>query len=365
MTTATSEDLRWLDAAARYAMPFLGTTADNPTVAALLVNASNQSLIARAVTAKGGRPHAEAQVLGAAGFDAAGNTLYLTLEPCHHWSRTPPCVDAIVRSGVMRVVIGAADGDPRHAGESIKRLESAGVEVVLANHAPSIALHAGHSTRASLGRPLVTACLIVSADGMIGRRDGGRADLGTAAAHNWLDTMRARSDAILIGSGTARSDDPHLTIRLPGLQSRTPLRVVLAGRTGIDRQVNLIGGFSGYRTAIIAETGSTIDAPASVETIRIAGAKDRPDLGKALTALGDRGMQNVLVEPGPRLTAALLEADLVDRFALITSPVTIGDTGIAASPDGAIERVLDAVGLVPGDQQALGEDVLTLYRRPA
>src|SRR5690606_33444126 len=116
VTDITADDQRWLDAAARHATPFLGTTGDSPTVAALVVSPQDQALVARAVTARNGRPHAEALAIEAAGFEAAGCTLYVTLEPCHHWGRTPPCVDAIIRAGIMRVVIGAADPDPRTAG---------------------------------------------------------------------------------------------------------------------------------------------------------------------------------------------------------------------------------------------------------
>ena len=358
MTTATTEDLRWLDAAVRYATPFLGTTGDSPTTAALVVDISNDTLVARAVTARNGRPHAEAQALQRAGFEAAGRTLYVTLEPCHHWGRTPPCVDGIVRAGIMRVVIGVSDPDPRTSGESVKRLESAGIEVILANHAPSAALHGGHLHRHRDGRPFVTAMLAVSPDDRI-------VTPTTGPVTDWLELQRARSDAVLIGAATARDTDPQLTVRIPGLESRTPLRVVLAGAKGVDRRLNLIGGFSGYRTAIIAETAAPVDAPVSVEVLRVAGSKGRPDLAAGLAALAGKGIQNLLVEPGPRLAAALLEADLIDCFALITTGPGAGD-GPPASPDGSIAALLDAAGLVAaGAPQALGSDTLTLYRRPA
>jgi diaminohydroxyphosphoribosylaminopyrimidine deaminase / 5-amino-6-(5-phosphoribosylamino)uracil reductase len=357
LTAATPEDLRWLDAAVRYATPFLGITADTPTTAALVVDISTDTLVARAVTARNGRPHAEAQALERAGFEAAGCTLYVTIEPCHHWGRTPPCVDGIVRSGVMRVVIGVSDPDPRTAGESVKRLESAGIEVILANHAPSAALHAGHLHRHRDGRPFVTAMLAVSSDDRIVTRV-------TGPAADWLALQRARSDAILVGAATARGTDPQLTVRIPGLESRTPLRVVLAGAKGVDRRLNLIGGFSGYRTAIIAETTAPVDAPVSVEILRVTGTKGRPDLAAALGALAGKGIQNLLVEPGPRLAAALLEADLINCFALITTGSGASD-GPPASPDGRIASLLDAAGLVAGEPQTLGADTLTLYRRPA
>ena len=364
MTQLSPEDRRWLDAAVRYARPFAGTTVDVPAAAALVVDPNTQTLVARAVTAKGGRPHAEAEAIAKAGFEAAGCTLYVTIEPCHHWGRTPPCVDAIIRAGIMRVVIGTTDADPRTAGGSIAQLESAGIEAVLARHAPSEALHAGHALRHTAGRPFVTAVLTVSADGMIGRRGEGRAPVAGPEAGAWIDLLRSRSDAILIGAATARSDDPALAVALPGLGGRTPLRVVMAGAAGIDRRVNLVGGFSGHRTAIIAESVSDVDAPVSVEVIRVAGSRGRPDLLAALQALAQRNVQNVMVESGQRLTTALLEADLVDRFVLVTGPNALGTDAVPASPDGAIADVLGAAGLVEIERQALGEDNLTLYERP-
>lgn len=364
MTALSPEDRRWLDAAARYVAPFVGTTADNPTVAALVVDPRAQALIARAVTARGGRPHAESEAIARAGFDAAGSTLYLTLEPCHHWGRTPPCVDAIIRAGIMRVVIGALDSDPGRAGGSVAQLESAGVETIVANHAPSLALHAGHALRHSAARPLITAALVVSADGMIGRRGEGRVQLGGEQTQHWIDMLRARSDAVLIGGATARIDDPQLAVTIPGLAARTPLRVVLAGAGGMDRSVNLIGDFSGHRTAIIAETGVAVDAPVSVEVIRVEGQGGRPDLIAALKALTDRHVHNLLVQPGQRLTASLLEGDLVDRFALITTSQAIGADGVKACADGPVADLIEAAGLHKAERQALGHDSLTLFERP-
>ncbi|WEK06490.1 MAG: bifunctional diaminohydroxyphosphoribosylaminopyrimidine deaminase/5-amino-6-(5-phosphoribosylamino)uracil reductase RibD [Candidatus Devosia phytovorans] len=353
MTDLTPEDRRWLDAAARYAAPFQGTTADNPAVAALIVDQIEQTLIARAVTARAGRSHAEAQAIAAAGFEAAGRTLYVTLEPCNGWDRTPPCADAIIRSGIMRVVIGALD--PWSKG-SVAHLQSAGVEVVVAQHAPSIALYAGRVLRHTDSRPMVNIALVVSADGRIDLAQPG------TLGRNWLDMLRSRSDAILVGAATAKAD-PDLTVRLPGLERRTPLRVVLSGATGVDRRMNLIGGFSGHRTAIIAQTDVAVDAPVSVETIRVAGDNGRPDLRETLKALGARKVQNLLVEPGQRLLAAMLEADLVDGVSLLTTTARRGEGGTLASPDGPLADLLGAAGLVEIERQRLGEDTLQRYTR--
>lgn len=356
-----SFDRDWLDAAVRFATPFLGTTGTNPAGAALLVEPRSQTLLARAVTAKGGRPHAEAQVIEAAGFEAAGCTLYVTIEPCHHWGRTPPCVDAIIRAGIMRVVIGVTD--PRDAGASVALLESAGIETIVADHAPSRALHEGHLRRKTDGRPFVGAALMVSADGKIDGSGPDRASVIGPMARDWLGMRRAQSDAILLGAASAAMD-PDLTVKLPGLASRTPLRVVLAGASGVDRRMNLIGGFSGHRTAIIAETATPVNAPVSVETMRVAGKDGRPDLAEALKALGGRGVQNLLLEPGQRLLEAMLEADLIDSFALIIGAGEIGSKGLAASPDGPVSDLLEAAGLVEVDRQRLGEDTLLSYARP-
>ena len=361
MNELSAEDKRWLDAATRHAAPFAGTTADSPTVAALIVEPLSQTLVARAVTGRGGRPHAESQAIEAAGFEAAGCTLYVTLEPCHQWGRTPPCVDAIIRAGIMRVVIGAAD--PHRPG-GVAHLESAGIETILAHHAPSLAHHAGHLLRHTANRPFVTLALSVSSDGKIDRSgDGAVAVLGSAA-RDWMGALRARSDAIVVGAAAARSN-PDLTVKLPGLEMRTPLRVVLSGATGVDRRMNLIGGFSGYRTAIIAETTVLVDAPVSVQTIRVTGSGGRPDLKAALAALSDKGIQNLLVEPGQQLLAAMLEADLVDCVVVLTAPGLIGDTGLPASPDGPIADLMSAAGLVELDRQRLGEDTLMRYARPS
>ena len=317
MSGLTAEDSRWLDAAARYAAPLVGTTADNPCVAALVVDPATQALVSRAVTARGGRPHAEAQALQAAGFEAAGATLYVTLEPCHHWGRTPPCVDAVIRSGVMRVVVGALD--VRTPGESVARLESAGIEVVVADHAGSAALHAGHSRRHVQGRPLVTIAAL----------DRSVRDVPAVGAA--FDVLRSRADAILIDAATARRNEPEPAITLAGLQARTPLRVIVSDGAPLGRNVNLIGGFSGYRTAIIAETDAEIDAPVSVEVIRIEASEGGADLHQALAALARKGIQTVLVEAGGDFGDRLLEAGLVDRAVVATTTGAAAEEGPFAS----------------------------------
>ena len=311
MSAIGSDDLRWLDAAVRFASPFSGTTGENPAVAALVVDAERNRLLARAVTARRGRPHAVAQVLENAGFEAAGRTLFATLEPCSHWGRSPPCTEAIIRSGVMRVVIGALDADPRTAGLGVARLESAGIEVAVAEHVPSRAHHAGHILRHTAGRPFLT--VLVGA-------------FGEDRSAALRDTLRARADAILIDAGSARNGlDP--VIHTSGLASRTPMRIVLSGVTGADRSLGLVSRFSGYRTAVIAETHAPVTVPASVDVIRVAGEHGRPDLAAALAELARRGVQQVVVEAGPRLVDQLLELGVVDRIVIADGKAPIMQAG--------------------------------------
>ncbi|MEO5807259.1 bifunctional diaminohydroxyphosphoribosylaminopyrimidine deaminase/5-amino-6-(5-phosphoribosylamino)uracil reductase RibD [Devosia sp.] len=365
MNPATADDLRWLDAVVRYAQPYRGTTGENPAVGALIVDPMTGVLIARAVTAPGGRPHAAPQALDEAGEAARGKTLYVTLEPSSHWGRTPPSVDTVIRAGIARVVIGMADPDPRTDGKTIKRLIAAGIEVVLAGHLPSGRLHEGHTLRHRQGRPFVTLKLAVSADGMIGEAvQGGFAIVGDEAG-NWNDMLRSQSDAVLIGAATAEADEPQLTVRLQGLERRTPLRVILSGARGVDTKLNLIAGITGHRVAIITTSDATLSAPASIEIIRVFGKGGRPDLVEALGALSRKGIAHLLVEGGAQLTEAFLASGLVDRFQLLSSDVVVGNKGIAASVRGSIEQRLAAAQLVAVDLREIGNDVLRTFEKPA
>lgn len=353
------EDKRWLDAAVRYAAPHSGTTGESPAAAALIVDPVAQTLVARAVSGRGGRPHAEALAIEAAGFHAAGCTLYVTMEPCHRWGRTPPCTGAIIRSGIMRVVIGAADPSGEKGSA---HLEATGVKTTIADHQSSLAHHAGLLLQQSEKRPAVTAMLSISADGKIDRSGEHGASLLSDRSQGWISMLRARSDAILVGAASARTN-PALTVDLPGLGQRTPLRVVLSGATGVDRSLNLIGSFSGHRTAVIAETSVAVDAPVSVQVIRVTGTDGRPNLRATMAALANRGVQNVVAEPGPGLLAALLKAGLVDAVALIHMAGSIGESGVPASMDQLLAERLVAAGLTEVDRQQLGGDMLVRYGR--
>ncbi|MBY3194231.1 bifunctional diaminohydroxyphosphoribosylaminopyrimidine deaminase/5-amino-6-(5-phosphoribosylamino)uracil reductase RibD [Rhizobium laguerreae] len=222
----TPHDERFMAAAIRLSRWHLGRTATNPSVGCLIVR--DGVIVGRAVTALGGRPHAETQALAEAGALARGATAYVTLEPCSHHGKTPPCSEALIAYGVARVVISVADPDPRVSGRGIAMLREAGIEVdtgvLEAEGRHSLA---AYLTRQTKNRPYVTLKLAVSADGMIGREGAGQVAITGPEARAQVQALRAETDAILVGIGTAITDDPLLTVRTPGLESQSPIRIVL------------------------------------------------------------------------------------------------------------------------------------------
>jgi diaminohydroxyphosphoribosylaminopyrimidine deaminase/5-amino-6-(5-phosphoribosylamino)uracil reductase len=358
-----STDVAWLDRAAALARPWLGTTADNPTVGAILVDPVSGEEIAHAVTAPGGRPHAETQVIAAAGERARGASLFVTLEPCNYWGRTPPCVDAVIRAGIARVVVGIRDPDPRTGGQGIARLRASGIAVALADHARSARLHEGHVMRYRRGRPFVIAKLVVSSDARIGRRDQPRAlDTGEDARY-WTHVQRATVDAILVGSGAVLTDNPDLTVRIEGLEDRTPTRVILAGRRRLDRSLTLIGRVSPFPVVVIADEANPPALPPTIDVVLVPGRDGRPMISPAMKALAERGFARVLVEGGALVTERLLGNECVDRFHLLTSEAVIGPKGVRATLLGTIEARLEAAGLDLVDQRMLGPERLSTYER--
>ncbi|MBY3117804.1 MULTISPECIES: bifunctional diaminohydroxyphosphoribosylaminopyrimidine deaminase/5-amino-6-(5-phosphoribosylamino)uracil reductase RibD [Rhizobium] len=222
----TPHDERFMAAAIRLSRWHLGRTATNPSVGCLIVR--DGVIVGRAVTALGGRPHAETQALAEAGAHARGATAYVTLEPCSHHGRTPPCSEALIAYGVARVVISVTDPDPRVSGRGIAMLREAGIEVdagVL--EAEGRRSLAAYLTRQTKNRPYVTLKLAVSADGMIGRKREGQVAITGPEARAQVQALRAETDAILVGIGTAIADDPLLTVRTSGLESQSPIRIVL------------------------------------------------------------------------------------------------------------------------------------------
>ncbi len=317
------DDQRWLAAAASLAARGRPLSRPNPAVGAILVN--NGKVVARGWTQAGGRPHAEAVALAQPGDAAAGATLYVTLEPCAHRSeRGPACADLVSASALARVVVGCGDPDSRTAGQGIARIRAAGIACDLVPSTACTASLSGYLTRARLGRPEITLKLATSLDGYIALASGESQWITGAAARAHTHVMRAQADAILVGGGTLRADAPSLTVRLPGLEHRSPERWVLTrGDTP-----------AGW---------AALPAPEAVAEMV--------------------GVQSLFVEGGAGAAASFLAADLVDRILLYRAPIVIGSGRPAIGDIG-----LHALGQAHGrwhlsERRQLGADTLEVYAR--
>jgi diaminohydroxyphosphoribosylaminopyrimidine deaminase/5-amino-6-(5-phosphoribosylamino)uracil reductase len=331
MADQRHDDQRFMAAAIRLSRWHLGATGSNPSVGCVIVR--DGVIAGRGVTARSGRPHAETQALAEAGQAARGATAYVTLEPCSHHGKTPPCAEALIDYGVGRVVVAATDPDERVSGRGLQMLADAGIAVtsgVLEAEA-QIALEA-YLTRQRRKRPQVTLKLAVSSDGMIGRQGEGQVAITGREARAQSHILRAESDAILVGIGTALADDPELTCRLPGLQDRSPVRVVLDRRLETPLSSKLVRGIAEGHPLLVA---ASVDADAARRAaLQGTGAElldlDGPDYQILLEALAARGLSSLVVEGGRRAAAAFLAQGLVDRIMLFTSDVIVGAGGIAS-----------------------------------
>jgi len=251
--------------ALRLARRMLGNTAPNPAVGAVIADPASGELIASGWTQPGGRPHAEADSLRRAGSRAYGQTLYVTLEPCSHHGRTPPCADALVAAGIRRVVCAVEDPDPRVSGQGLARLRQAGVAVevgVLAEEARWMA--AGHILRMTANRPFVQLKLALSSNGLLARGDGRPRWVSGPEARAFGHLLRARADAVLVGRRTVLDDDPELTCRLPGLMDLSPRRIVLDPHFRTPRDARLVRTAAEVPLTIIGAAPAEPRFPAAV-----------------------------------------------------------------------------------------------------
>ena len=300
----------------------LATTHPNPRVGCVI--ARDGRIVGEGWHERAGEAHAEVMALGAAGAAAAGASAYVTLEPCSHFGRTPPCADALIRARIARVVFAIDDPNPRVAGAGAGRVRAAGVEVesgLLAHEAEE--LNVGYLSRMRRGRPWVRIKLAMSLDGRTALANGASRWITSEPARADVQQWRARSSAVLTGIGTVLADDPRLDVRVGGLE-RQPLRVVLDSRLRTPPAAR-----------ILAEPGEAlligaIDEPVRRRVLEERGAKveiiagSRPPLGAVLARLAELEMNEVLVEAGPVLAGAFLQAGLADELLLYVAPVLLG-----------------------------------------
>ena len=342
----------------------LYTTDPNPRVGCVLVRGGE--VIGEGWHERAGEPHAEILALRAAGGEVRGATAYVTLEPCSHTGRTPPCADALIDAGIGRVVCAVSDPNPKVAGDGIKRLEAAGIDVAVGTlAAASRALNPGFFSRFERRRPFIRLKLAMTLDARTTPAGGGRAWITGEAARADVQTFRARSSAVLTGAGTVRIDDPRLDVRLAyGTWVRQPLRVVLDPDLRCAAAARV---YDGDHSVVFAAAGANgprvvpeplpepelLDGRISVARVpRAPGGLDLPSVVERLTALE---VNELLVECGPRLAAGFLAADLVDELVLYVAPCFLGaDAAPLAALRGATQTLRRFEFL---DQQLIGEDL--------
>ncbi|WP_189530878.1 bifunctional diaminohydroxyphosphoribosylaminopyrimidine deaminase/5-amino-6-(5-phosphoribosylamino)uracil reductase RibD [Paludibacterium paludis] len=350
------EALRLAESATRRASP-------NPGVGCVLVR--DGRIIGRGATRPAGDDHAEIQALkdcAARGESPRGATVYVTLEPCSHHGRTPPCAAALIREGVTRVVAAMVDPYPEVAGRGLAMLEGAGIDIrvgLMADEARRV--HRGFLSRVSRQRPWVTLKAAATLDGKTALLNGKSQWITGPEARLDVQRLRAASDAILTGSGTVLADNPRLTVRDVQVEHQ-PLRVVLDGRlvTSPDREIYRGGG---TLLASCADDGQLSRwREAGCETLVLPRANGHADLGALLAHLAQRGINHLMVEAGAGLNGALLRAGLVDDIVLYLAPALAGDAarGLFAWP--ALEDLADKTPLTVRDVRMVGRDIRLIVR---
>jgi diaminohydroxyphosphoribosylaminopyrimidine deaminase/5-amino-6-(5-phosphoribosylamino)uracil reductase len=347
-----------------------GRTWPNPAVGAVVVK--DGVILGRGWTQPGGRPHAEPVALQRAGDAARGATLYVTLEPCSHVGKSQPCADAIIAAGISRVVSAIEDPNPEVAGQGHAKLRAAGIAVDIGLGALEAAHdHAGHFRRVRDQRPHVILKLAVSSDDKIGAAGRKPVAISGEAAKARVHLLRAQCDAILVGIGTVLADDPLLTCRLPGLEARSPVRVVLDRALRIPGTSRLV--HSARETPLWVMTSNLSEAPAAVklgaagaQVLRVATTSTPPpglDLAAVLHALSDKGITRLLVEGGARVASSFVTSGLVDEVWLLRGPDPVGADGVPALEALPLSALTGSPAFKLRASEMLQNDTLTIYER--
>jgi diaminohydroxyphosphoribosylaminopyrimidine deaminase/5-amino-6-(5-phosphoribosylamino)uracil reductase len=366
---AKAADARFMQLALALGRRGQGRTWPNPAVGAVVVK--DGVIVGRGWTQPGGRPHAEPEALRRAGEAARGATLYVTLEPCSHFGKSAPCVDAVIAAGIARVVSAIEDPNPEVAGQGHAKLRAAGIAVDVGLGAAEAAYdHAGHFRRIRDHRPHVILKLAVSADDKIGAAGRKPVAITGEAAKTRVHLLRAQCDAILVGIGTVKADDPLLTCRLPGMEPRSPVRVVL------DRSLRIPGTSrvvqSARETPLWVLTSDLSEAAAAMklgaagaQVIRVAATARPPglDLAAVLHALSDRGISRLMVEGGARVASSFVAADLIDEVWLLRGPQAVGADGVPALDALPLSALTGSPAFKLRASESLGKDTLTIYER--
>tara|TARA_B100001123_G_scaffold410278_1_gene505233 strand:- start:1426 stop:2505 length:1080 start_codon:yes stop_codon:yes gene_type:complete len=346
----------------------LGGTWPNPAVGCVLVNSGN--VVGRGWTQVGGRPHAEIEALRMAGPDAKGGVAYITLEPCSHVGMTRSCAEALVEAGIQRAVFAVRDPDHRVDGRGCEILTNGGVEVTEGLcSAEAMELNIGFFTRVKTGRPLITLKLASTLDGRIAAHDGSSRWITGEEARAQVHMLRARVDAVMIGSRTLSVDNPDLTCRLPGLEMCSPVRVIVDSKlcSQLDSKVvssaltvptwviTIEGADKGRKDALTGNGVTVVEVPSNLS--------GKVEIGAAMKALGDRGLTHVVVEGGGELAGALINDRLVDRLVWFHAPKILGSTGVPSVVTSDFVSISDSCVFQRISTSARGGDSMSQFVR--
>lgn len=350
-TAANEHELAAMRRAITLAALGLGSTSPNPVVGCVIVNASGE-IVGEGHHQRAGGPHAEVHALRAAGDQARGATALVTLEPCNHTGRTGPCAQALIDAGIARVVYAVGDPNPAATGGA-QRLRTAGVDVAAGLlEAEAAAGNAAWLTSVRLGRPHVTWKYAATLDGRIAAADGSSRWITSAEARADVHRLRAECDAVVVGSGTQRADDPHLAVR--GVEGAVqPLRVVVdTNGTAVAPGARVLDAAAPTLIAV----AENVTPVGEAETVRLPRADGGLDIPALLDELHARGVRSVLLEGGPTLAGAFVAAGAVDRVIAYLAPVLLG-AGPAALTGGGITTITEALRLDMSETVRIGPDL--------
>ncbi|WP_276267259.1 bifunctional diaminohydroxyphosphoribosylaminopyrimidine deaminase/5-amino-6-(5-phosphoribosylamino)uracil reductase RibD [Marivivens niveibacter] len=360
----TASDERYMRLALSLGRRGMGRVWPNPAVGCVIVQ--GDIIVGRGRTADGGRPHAEPVALGQAEDRARGATAYVTLEPCAHFGKTPPCANALIEAGVARVVIACTDPDPRVSGQGIAMLRAAGITVdVGLCEAEAQRDHAGFFGRITNNRPWVTLKLACTLDGRIATATGESQWITGPEARRMVHAQRARHDAVMVGAGTVRADDPSLTVRDMGVD-RQPVRVVVSRQMDLPTDCTLTRTARDIPVWVCNAASDTQVAPwvdAGAVSLPCAVTDGQIDVTSALAALAQNGLTRVFCEGGGALAASLLQADCVDELVVFTAGMGIGAEGLAGLGPMGISHLSDAPRFDLIEVTPVGADIMSRWQR--
>ncbi len=341
-----------------------GLVSPNPMVGALVVR--GQRVIGSGYHRTFGTAHAEVHALRQAGGRACGSDLYVTLEPCSHHGKTPPCVDQVIASGIKRVFIGQVDPNPLVHGRGIRRLRAAGIEVAVGIlRLECAALNEAFTKHVTTGLPLVTLKAAMTLDGKIATRTGDSQWISCAQSRRLVHRLRAKADAVMVGIGTVAADDPQLNVRLGRQRTRDPQRIVVDSRLRIDPGCNLLQ--AGLAAGTLIVTGTRAAGSPKADMLRNRGAEvlggrmtgRRINLKHLMEVLGKRGIMHIVLEGGATLVGAALRAGIVDRAMLFYAPKILGSSDALGMAIGRGPKVIaDCLQLTGMSVRTVGCDIL-------